>query len=446
MLHRVVLLHADPVVRPRYEAALRAVLPEGDELSFEIVNSNLPGLSAAYVGLMKRDGLDAIDPEVEDDGDVVDTFTLAAFSAGYGYARLMEVHHPDMIDALCYIDSRHSNLDSDGTAGDVDLGSLVQFALRAQEREKVLYVGHTDVPTQGYASTTQVAHELARLTGYSETRPGDTYVIREHDLVDEKVEGWRGYAREHSWALTKWGPEFLAECFGAMLAKLDRPEPLILEEQAPLGMRALPIAITQLGVDETTKKGRELVKRYHAGAMRKGQRIGGYLDHRHEWCASFFSWCMSQALLEGEQAPHDYRCSVRELWLDALRLGTARGISRVLSGEHVPQPGDGLIMTRGGDRFSEDENAFAKSRGLGHVGRIEGVHKDSRGLPVSVDTVDGNKGETVKRMTYHLDDPRMVGVIAYPQSDRLDAWVPTDAELEGAIRLSETTYLLRQGI
>ncbi|MEM9693789.1 MAG: hypothetical protein AAGA56_14665 [Myxococcota bacterium] len=458
MHHRIVLLHADPGVAPKYKDALARCMPDGHTFEFRIANSRVPGLSAAYTSLWQTDGRRV----VVGDGNY-DTLTVASFSAGYGYVREMLRQEPDLADCIVSLDSWHAGLDGDGTAKDSQLGGLVQFALKARRGEKVLALAHTDVPTYGYASTTQVAEELRRLTSFREQRmlsvaPQDAsglavadakaldrvsvdgqFLIASVDVVDEDEVGWQGYQREHSLALVGWGPAFLAASV-AELAKLPRPSPPQLEtSREPIGLTALAIGITKLGLHEA--KQLKAVELFHAGAMRlvKGEEvnIGRWLRARDAWCASFASWCLSMTKAPKEVWPHGYRCAVRELWEDALRLGTARGISKVRRGEYIPMPGDLLIMSRGGPATGEGLYAFAKSRGLGHVGRVEGY---THGLPF-IDTVDGNKSDMVKRMKYRLTDSRLIGIISYPDGERLQTWCPDDDELEGMLQLVEEAYL-----
>lgn len=437
MSHLAILCHATPQVRDVYQAALDAT---GLEVEFALCNSPHKGLSAAYTRLAKEVEANEVGPTMVHklcsylglrSPEQWESITLASFSAGYGLVRevLSEQASHHELTAVVGIDSWHSGFDPDGTAKDSQLGGLVQFMLAAKEGEKACWLGHSDVQTYSYASTTQVANEVRRLAGlenHSEPQKGAR--IRGFDVAVNP-------GTEHSRALTQWGPRWLA---GAVKAASSIPASHLEKDKpsssagAPLGMRSLVVALSHLGVTEQDKP--ELVTWYHAAAERGGQNIGRYLNHRHAWCASFASRCMVESLQPGDVMPHRPRAAVRELWEDAIRLGTARGASLVRSGAYQLQPGDLLIMTRGGPAFGETAAAFAKSRGLGHVGRVEKAQGDT------IYTVDGNKRDAVRRVSYSQDDPSLVGAIAYPGGAELDRWTPTDDELEGVIKLAQEQF------
>lgn len=130
--------------------------------------------------------------------------SLVSYSAGYGFARELLSNKADLqaLSGYVALDSIHADLDADGSAADHQLQGFVELAKRAQRREASCWIGHSDVATGGYASTTQTAQEIERLAGGQ----------RGHFMVAAFDE----YARhlpgpEHTAALYKWGPGFVAE-------------------------------------------------------------------------------------------------------------------------------------------------------------------------------------------------------------------------------------------
>jgi hypothetical protein len=206
----VYLIHADPSMRARYEAALREAGVDG-----ELVIVNAGGFSSAYVALAatlaKRSGtgsvLEGLLMQHPPKRHGWSSLVLGTFSAGYALARatLSRQADAERVSGYCAIDSVHTGLVG-GKANPAQLGWLEQYGARANLGLCSLWVGHADVPTpqtgpSAFASTTQVAqalrealgpdHERWRLKAYNESR-------------DPKI--------EHGLALTKWGPAWLAGC------------------------------------------------------------------------------------------------------------------------------------------------------------------------------------------------------------------------------------------
>lgn len=415
--HLVVLLHSG--VRDAYVRALEEVLPEGDTLDFRVQSGLGPGLSAAYHRLWQSEGDEPVTR-----GGPYDTTTVASFSAGFGYLRDYLDAGGDP-DAVVFVDSLHAGLDPDGTARDSQLMGVVRYALRAAEGERVLWLGHTDVPTYGYASTTQVAEELRRLTGYEDRAEPWSYHVRAFDLLPGRTAA--DYRAEHSRALTEWGPDFVAGAFESMLEQHQRPTQPPARRADGLAAVSLEVALAEhaRGVSEVLEH-RDRLAAYHRGAERGGSTaVGAWLAQdpfQHEWCASFASWCAFEASRStGQEPPHRWRCAVRELWADALAAGAAVSIERVRAGEYRPEPGDLLVMVRGVDSYR------GGPMGLGHVARIRDEVGDV------IPTVDGNKSAAVRLWEYPLDEPRLVGVIAYPGG--MPAPEPGLPELETLRRL-----------
>lgn len=132
-----------------------------------------------------------------------DVIVIVSFSAGYGlWVEVLAVpEDADMIDGYVPIDSVHSGYDPDGTAKDVQLEPFRKLAVEAKMGAKILWLGHADVRTwRKFASTTEVANELRRLAGGE----GGGFKIGSFDLVKDDAE-------EHRRALTRWGPDWLAD-------------------------------------------------------------------------------------------------------------------------------------------------------------------------------------------------------------------------------------------
>ena len=450
--HLIVLVHADPKVAPRYEVELKARL----DVPVDLALINAGGYSSAYdqvadqlarltrqschpqallAELVKR----AKAPKRLDD---YKTVTLASFSAGYALKRavLNDFASSERLDAAVSIDSDHSGFDPDGTARDSQLGGLVRFGLQAKERPKVLWLAHTDVRTpqtgpKRFASTTQVASELRRLTGLpaagTDVSAGGLRVRAEDRRVWDHD--------EHIVALTEWGPIWLADAVVELLDRreqlgvpeLEEPPPTVPGE--PLGLRALQIAREEQigGVQE--KPGGEHHKKileYLAGCMRDGTRIGKWLKtDETPWCIAGQSWCLFEALSPGETAPHRYRAAVREAWADAIEFGTARGASRIRRGDYQLQVGDLVVLTRGGPAFGSGRDAFSRTAGKGHVGRPFVVQNDG-----SYETLDANVNDRWSDVSRHIVDQTFVGAISYPQLEP-EVIIPTDDELEGFVAL-----------
>jgi hypothetical protein len=139
---------------------------------------------------------------------------LVTFSAGYGLARELLRDADPGIAALVLLDSLHAATEADGTPLDSQMAPFVAFAQRAQRGEVALWVGHSDVPTVGYESTTETAAELVRLAG----PPSGLFHVEAFNVRDA------AHAKEeHMAALRDWGPAFVAECVAALTGEAPSP-------------------------------------------------------------------------------------------------------------------------------------------------------------------------------------------------------------------------------
>jgi hypothetical protein len=175
-------------------------------------------------------------------------------------------------------------------------------------------------------------------------------------------------------------------------------EPVIVEPRA-LGLRALEIARTQLGVRESSGKNDGApIAQYFDGATRivsGKEQPTGWLPG-WDWCAAFASWCGWRAAGSGEQPPHGKRIAVWELVRDARQLGRWDDVSGWGRG---PRPGDLVVWRRSGDPRLEGQT--------GHVSRV--VSWDG----VSLVTIGGNEENRVREADVAADLGRAVGVIRY---------------------------------
>ena len=207
--HLVYFAHGEPAVLPAYSAALARA---GD---VDIVLVRREGRSSAYAQLAEelRDADGRILPALRrkfpapEPEDAYATTTLISYSAGYALARAIVAGAVDRgaLDAYIAIDSIHADL-VDGVADAAQLDGLVAFAEQAKAGTKTFWLGHSDVRTAGYASTTQVAARMLELT-FGE---GGGFVVRAFNVRGED-------ASEHRAALVEWGPGFVAEALFSSL-------------------------------------------------------------------------------------------------------------------------------------------------------------------------------------------------------------------------------------
>ncbi len=201
--HLVYFAHGKLAALPAYAAALASA---GD---VDIVLVRLEGRSSVYAQLGEdlRDADGRILPALRrrfpapGPEEAYATLTLITYSAGYALARaiLAGAEDRDALDAYVAIDSIHADL-VDGAADAAQLAGFVAFAGLARDGDKTFWIGHSDVRTAGYASTTQVAARMLELTGGE----GGGFVVRAFDVRAED-------ASEHRAALIEWGPGFVAE-------------------------------------------------------------------------------------------------------------------------------------------------------------------------------------------------------------------------------------------
>jgi hypothetical protein len=91
---------------------------------------------------------------------------LSAWSAGYGaIKRTLVIHGDQQIDAIVALDGIHSNFRIDRSVDGLTLEPTIAYAKRAIKGEKFFFITHSQVGTDTYASTTQVASYLLKTLG-----------------------------------------------------------------------------------------------------------------------------------------------------------------------------------------------------------------------------------------------------------------------------------------
>lgn len=105
---------------------------------------------------------------------------------------------------------------------------------------------------------------------------------------------------------------------------------------------------------------------------------------RVSWCACFVSWCGEQCgYLESGVMPKFSLCSDGAKWF--------QGKGQFKDGSYVPTAGDIIFFDRGSDGS------------IDHVGIVESVKKGT------VNTVEGNSGDAVRRRSYPIGDSEIYG-------------------------------------
>ena len=180
------------------------------------------------------------------------------------------------------------------------------------------------------------------------------------------------------------------------------------------------VAESQLGYSESTRnylvEENDTVKGY----TRYGQWYG--IPHG-DWCAMFASFCLHYAQVPGDVIPLECGCTKwiskleeRELYLTAAEAFTEEG-------EFLPVSGDLIFFDNNGDGLSD------------HVGLVASVED---GL---LHTIEGNVGNSVRRLKYELTNPVILGYGLIPDQPEentelilteqtIQAVIYTDATLE----------------
>lgn len=387
----VVIVHADPSVRPQYEDALRA---RGIDAEVLCIVGKGTGLSSIYVQLAASaraagggsllKGLFKMYAPKRSLGDY-EHIVLATFSAGYAFARELVAADRAMLSGLVLLDSGHAALDKDGTAADAGVMWAVTWAQEARGWRKPFWIGHSDVDPVTYASTTKFAAEVVRLSGDELDELTVTADEHARGIVRKRAEGLfhvrahnvnTDQMAEHRAALNGrekggWGPTFVAEACSWLHGAFPAREPSLgrrivdaLVRAAtwrpstlgghvlvarPLRERAVDVALEEMkrGATEDpigSNAGPD-IEEYLRYVTRDGQP--GFKLTKGNYCAAGACWSFRRALGAGEQMPFPYRASGIEMTQDAQRAGTWRSGDDVRAGRYVLRVGDVVIFPRG---------------------------------------------------------------------------------------------------
>lgn len=221
-----ILIHADPKVLQSYRSAISARQLQ-DVWTVETFYAG--AFSSAYVQAataFRSRGGSALKGLIEQvTGQSVagwDRIVLGSFSAGYALVRQILHESSDLVTGWVAIDSGHAAHGPDGHVMTLQVEPFADLGRRAVLGEAMLWLGHTDVKTTTFASTTEFADKLVDLVGLPRGPAGGSasgvtrsekglFKVVSFDLV-------RSEREEHAKALTVWGPGFVADA----LAALDR--------------------------------------------------------------------------------------------------------------------------------------------------------------------------------------------------------------------------------
>jgi hypothetical protein len=122
-------------------------------------------------------------------GAKVRRIALSSWSAGFGgvSGMLDEPGVADRVDAILLMDSLHANFIGDMRDHKINPGAVenyVAFARRAAKGEKLFAMTHSAIGVDGYASTTEVAAELARLIPIEKKPPAFHWPEGMHALYE----------------------------------------------------------------------------------------------------------------------------------------------------------------------------------------------------------------------------------------------------------------------
>ena len=129
------------------------------------------------------------------------------------------------------------------------------------------------------------------------------------------------------------------------------------------------IALSEVG---TKEKGVNNVK-YNTWYY--GKEVDGGKNQAYAWCMAFISWCANQAGVPTDIIPKENYCP------DAVKFFKSKGIFKTRK-EHTPKSGDIVFFD------------WNKNNAADHVGIVVDVTSKN------IITVEGNKGDAVKKCTY----------------------------------------------
>lgn len=371
---------------------------------YELQWISVKGLSSAFVRFAdaNRDATGRIVPNLMaklgiDGGARPARVMLVCYSAGYALARSLLLGKLDAasLDAVVLIDALHAGLDHHGRPSESALQPFASYAGRAKARDAILYVGHSDVPTYGYASTTQSSRRLESMA----EGQGGNFVIRSYDVAKAAKE-------EHAMALTQWGPGLVKEAAERMGLRVATPvAPAVVkpwrDPTKTLGERCVEFSYAEMHADVKEEplgsNTSPRIREYLDGGMRDGAKLGLTSG---AWCAAAACFAMQSSLLPGEKPIHPWRVSGVEMMDDARDGLKWRPKHLVGDGGWWPMAGDLVVLHRG-----------TKGSWTRHVARVV-TPPDNTGAYL---TIGGNEADRWGITSRTLNDSSLYGFIEYPR-------------------------------
>jgi len=121
------------------------------------------------------------------------------------------------------------------------------------------------------------------------------------------------------------------------------------------------------------------------------------------WCAVAACFATKQSLMHSEKMPHGYRVSGVELVEDAIKKGNWHPAELIKNKKYKIRIGDLAVFDR-----SDSRSYTAWWR---HVARVK-TNVDDKGYFI---TLGGNERDNYRLTRQHINDPKFLGCIAYPQ-------------------------------
>jgi len=399
----------------------------------------IPGRSAVFSSeaLKHKDASGRIFPRLlqryAPRGEPVPTsVSLISFSAGYGLARELFKVKADLeaLDAYIALDSIHASLHGNVVPAS-SVQAFVNYAQRAKEEKCRFAISHTDVPTRGFASTTQTASRILQLVGGE----GGGFTVEAFNRFD------RYHPKsEHGAALVGWGADFVADTLVPFLLRSDGPAtwdpdtvPTSLAE-GTIGDRAVAFSLRELeqGVQEVPlgSNAGPRIAQYMAGGMRtmKGKEMKLGLRSGN-WCAAACCFAERQVLKDDEKPVLPWRVSGIEMQNDAKARDLWRPVQLARTMQWIPRRGDVVVLHRG-RRGSWTRHIARVLDGPGGGGRFR--------------TIGANEGTSWRITERSLHDDRLLGFIEYPRDDRIPEI--SRESYEEACRLSDDLMAGRVGL
>lgn len=210
-----------------------------------VVSVNLNGFSdkyrdgfkdpKAFQSLMERTQ-QAMEQPGRAPGAKMGHMALSSWSAGFAAIGeiLKQPGMADRIDAVFLSDGLHTAYTGNHQVDDAGMKKWADFAERAKRGEKVFAVTHSSIVPPGYASTTETADELLRLTGVkkqtvTKTTAGGMKETYEADSGNFHVRGFEGTQKEdHVDQIKGMGDQlfpYLTDVWGKARPEPQSPEP-----------------------------------------------------------------------------------------------------------------------------------------------------------------------------------------------------------------------------